>query len=189
MFGRSTDVRLGRRGMAWGRGLSSTSATPGPQKREGDNKSPAGVFPLSFAFGYDPRSPSTRMRYIPITADIVCVDDPGSRFYNQMLDAAKVSRRDWKSAEKMKLRDDRYKWGVFVAHNVPPRPGGGSCIFLHVWKDSQTPTTGCTAMPEGVMLGLIKWLDPSRHPLLVQLPREFLRAFADSNGVPLHDEL
>ncbi len=168
--------------------LPGTAAPPGPRKREGDNKAPAGLFKISFAFGYSAQSPETRMLYLPISATTVCVDDPRSRYYNRMLDASTIRQPDWRSAEKMKLRDDRYKWGVFVMHNTPPQPGAGSCIFLHVWKDAATATSGCTAMPEAMMLALIKWLDPARQPVLVQLPREFVRAFADSNGVPLHSE-
>ncbi|MEY5062791.1 MAG: hypothetical protein RLZZ112_755, partial [Verrucomicrobiota bacterium] len=49
-------VNLGRRGLAWGRGLHP--AQPGLQKREGDGKSPAGVFLLgNILYGYDQNSP------------------------------------------------------------------------------------------------------------------------------------
>ncbi len=182
--GRASDVRLGRRGLAWGRGINSTNEVSGPRKREGDDKAPAGLFRLSFAFGYSADRPPTRLRYVPITGTTVCVDDPQSRYYNRMIDAAKIASPDWKSAEKMKLPDIRYKWGIFVMHNSPPTPGVGSAIFLHIWKDLATSTSGCTAMPEPVMLNLIKWLDPARHPVLVQLPREYLASFAQANRVP-----
>jgi L,D-peptidoglycan transpeptidase YkuD (ErfK/YbiS/YcfS/YnhG family) len=187
-FFRTANVRLGRNGMAWGRGLASTSGLPGPRKHEGDDKAPAGIFHLGFAFGYSAQSPSTRMRYVPITTTTVCVDDPQSRDYNQMLDTSTIENPDWHSAERMKLRDARYKWGVFVMHNTPPKPGAGSCMFLHVWKDGATPTSGCTAMPEPIMLSLIKWLDPDRKPVLAQMPVSFLQKFAAANGVLLQSE-
>ena len=48
--GAGVPVNLGRSGMGWGRGLHASAAV-GPQKREGDGRSPAGVFRLSRAFG------------------------------------------------------------------------------------------------------------------------------------------
>ena len=164
-------VLIGKTGLAWGRGVIDTAGMAGPIKIEGDNKAPAGVFRLGSVFGRARLSRLTRMPYLPLSANIVAVDDPGSRYYNQLVDVTQVHDRDWRTAENMILNDNRYDWGVFVEHNVPPRSGAGSCIFLHVWKNRSTLTTGCTAMPEAKLLELIRWLDPSRDPLFVQLPR------------------
>ena len=38
------------------------------------------------------------------------------------------------------------------------------------WRGPGQPTVGCTAMPQAEMESLQAWLDPSRGPLLVQLP-------------------
>jgi D-alanyl-D-alanine dipeptidase len=170
-------VLIGKKGLAWGRGIFAQPGLPGPQKIEGDDKAPAGVFRLGSAFGYAREAPATKLPYLPLSQDIVAVDDPKSRHYNQLIDQSKINQRDWHSSEKMILGDDRYKWGIVVQHNVPPVPGAGSCIFLHVWKDPKTATTGCTAMPEAALLNLIHRLDPASHPLLIQLP------------APLYDEL
>ena len=71
-----------------------------------------------------------------------------------------------------------YRWGVVVDHNGtvmennanPPEPGGGSCVFLHIWHSHDRGTVGCTAMSEIDLESLLTWLDPVRKPLLVQLP-------------------
>jgi L,D-peptidoglycan transpeptidase YkuD (ErfK/YbiS/YcfS/YnhG family) len=122
-------VLVGRSGLAWGRGLLNPSALPGPIKIEGDDKAPAGIFRLRCVFGYA-RDASIKMPYLALSENIVAIDDPRSRYYNQLIDKSKIKNRDWRSAEKMILADDRYKWGVFVEHNLPPRSGAGSCIFL-----------------------------------------------------------
>ena len=70
----------------------------------------------------------------------------------------------------MRRDDILYKWGVVVDHNAAAIPGAGSCIFLHIWKSSSAPTAGCTAMPESDLVRLLRWLDPARHPILIQLP-------------------
>jgi D-alanyl-D-alanine dipeptidase len=78
---------------------------------------------------------------------------------------------DWNSSEHMLRSDDLYRWGVVVDHNAdPPRPGAGSCIFLHIWRGPGQPTVGCTAMPQENLESVLGWLDPAKKPLLVQLP-------------------
>jgi L,D-peptidoglycan transpeptidase YkuD (ErfK/YbiS/YcfS/YnhG family) len=52
------------------------------KKREGDGKSPSGIFPLGTAFGYDP-SVATKMPYREATDDDFWVDDVNSEDYNK----------------------------------------------------------------------------------------------------------
>ena len=165
--GRALNVRVGRAGLAWGRGLTTTGNLSGPVKKEGDDKAPAGIFRLRTVFG---RERDTKMPFIKINRNIVAVDDPGSRHYNQVLDESKVARRDWKHAEEM-FRIAGYKRGVVVEHNVPAAAGAGSCIFLHIWEGPAISTSGCTALSEPDLAGIIRILDPSRVPVLVQLPK------------------
>jgi Uncharacterized protein conserved in bacteria len=49
--GDAFEVALGRSGSAWGVGLHPAPAGDGPRKREGDGRSPAGVFAIGEAFG------------------------------------------------------------------------------------------------------------------------------------------
>ncbi len=182
--GLAVPVLVGENGLAWGRGVLPQPALPGPQKVEGDHKAPAGVFALGPAFGYAAQAPATKMRYLALSHHIVGVDDPHSHFYNQLVDTSRTQTPDWHSAEKMILGDDRYKWGIVVKHNVPPKAGAGSCIFLHVWKDPATVTVGCTAMPEKALLDLIKWLDPAYRPLLIQLPASLYNELRSKRDFP-----
>jgi D-alanyl-D-alanine dipeptidase len=175
-------VVVGKKGLGWGAGLASASdigphgagnsATPGPVKKEGDNKSPAGIFRLSTAFGYAPEEPTGwKMPYVVLTPSVECVDDAHSKFYNRVLDRASVTP-DWNSSEQMLRADGEYRWGLVVAHNTEPvTPGVGSCIFMHIWLGPEKGTTGCTAMEQEQLEGVLARLDPARSPLLVQLPR------------------
>jgi D-alanyl-D-alanine dipeptidase len=182
--GRAIPVVVGKAGLGWGRGLTHPPRSLAPTKTEGDHRSPAGIFQLGSVFGYAGKNPGTKMPYIALTNQIVGVNDSSSRYYNQMVDTSRIRAPDWHSVEPMKLADNRYKWGVFVEHNVSARPRAGSCIFLHVWKDSQTPTAGCTAMPEENLLEIIHWLDPARHPLLIQMPRSIYDMLRAKWGLP-----
>jgi D-alanyl-D-alanine dipeptidase len=171
-------VVVGRSGLAWGRGLYDASREKGPAKREGDDRSPAGVFRLGSAFGFD--SAQLRMPYVRLTATSECVDDPASTHYNTLIDRGSVSRVDWTSGERMRDEDPFYRLGVFVQHNsMPATPGAGSCIFLHVWGSPTTPTTGCTALDESRLREVVAWLTSDAQPVLVELPlAEYTRLHA-----------
>jgi D-alanyl-D-alanine dipeptidase len=173
MRGNAIPVVLGKNGLAWGLGSVDAKRRAGPHKIEGDNKVPAGIFRLGPAFGYTSAANARwiKLHYVPLTKTTEGVDDPRSRYYNQLVDRSRVARVDWRSSEQMRRGDDLYKWGVFVAHNPAAKAGAGSCIFMHIWKSSATPTTGCTAMAERDLVRLLRWLDPAAQPVLVQMPR------------------
>ena len=182
--GAPIEASLGRTGLAWGRGLHP-AGLPGPEKREGDGKSPAGVFDLRLVTGYAKVPPAgTRMPYREATATLRCVDDARSSHYNQLADEAKT-KKDWSSAEDMRRQDDLYRLVVWVGHNdAPVAPGGGSCIFLHLRSGPDATTAGCTAFEPEPMERLLRWLDPAARPVLVQLPEAEHRARAAEWGLP-----
>jgi D-alanyl-D-alanine dipeptidase len=173
MRGRVVPVVLGKKGLGWGLGLVPAGGAV-PQKKEGDNKVPAGVFRLGPAFGYAPADAARwiKLKYMPLTAQTEGIDDPGSRYYNRLVERSQVAQVDWRSSEQMRRKDDLYKWGMVVDHNHAAVPGAGSCIFIHIWRNSSAATVGCTAMPEPDLVNLLKWLDPAAHPILVQLPQQ-----------------
>lgn len=170
-------IVVGKNGLGWGAGLVPTDS-PGirspqdPVKKEGDGKSPAGVFRLSAAFGYSTQPlPGLKLSYTPLTPTVECVDDVASRFYNRIVDRATVTP-DWKSSEHMASEGDSYRWGAIIDHNAnPPVPGVGSCVFMHIWSGPAHGTAGCTAMPQEQLEPILTWLDPAANPILVQLPQ------------------
>lgn len=184
MRGNAIPVVLGKKGMGWGRGVLDGKNKFGPRKVEGDNRVPAGIFRLGPAFGYAPAASWIKLPYVPLTPETEGVDDPHSRYYNQLVVRSKVKRVDWKSSEQMLRADDLYKWGLVVAHNAAATPGAGSCIFMHIWRNSSSPTVGCTAMAEPDLLGLLRWLDPKARPLLVQMPRREYEESRAKLGLP-----
>lgn len=198
-IGQPITVMVGKNGLGWGTGVLKPPARDAhdpmdndPVKKEGDGKAPAGVFHLSKAFGYAPQEQAGwKMPYIGLTPSMECVDDEKSKFYNTLVDTATISP-DWGSHENEKMRraDDLYRWGIIVDHNAnPPVPGGGSCIFMHIWRGPAQPTVGCTAMPQADMETLLGWLAPARKPLLVQVPAEQYRRMQHRWNLPVMEDL
>ena len=184
--GSGIPVVVGKKGLGQGQGLVRLKIDGAHDKKEGDDKAPAGIFRLSSVFGYAPaRSASwVKLPYLALSKGIEGIDDPRSRYYNKLVDRSQVAKVDWRSSEQMRRDDVLYKWGVVVDHNPTARPGAGSCIFLHIWKSSSSPTAGCTAMPERDLVRLIRWLDPVRHPILVQMPRAAYRSVRAKYDLP-----
>jgi L,D-peptidoglycan transpeptidase YkuD (ErfK/YbiS/YcfS/YnhG family) len=162
-------VNVGAGGMAWGDGLVENSRSLGGQKHEGDHKAPAGIFSLGTAFGRGD-DVQTRMPYRPIRNNDYFVDDPNSpAYYNRWQTLPPNTRAPWGHAEHMTM----YSLGVVVNHNMNPVvPGHGSAIFLHTWSRPGVGTEGCTSMSDANMRSLLRWLDPGKQPLLLQVPNE-----------------
>jgi D-alanyl-D-alanine dipeptidase len=179
---------VGVHGAAWGRGLHGNgppAGQDGPIKKEGDGRSPAGVFALGASFGYDAVPPAgARLSYTRVDKDWLCIDDGTSAHYNQVLDTSGV-KKDWSSFEAMRRKDELYRRVIVVDHNPQPVPGAGSCIFLHLWHGADGGgTAGCTAMPAEPMEALLAWLDPAAKPVYVLLPAKQAALLRDGWSLP-----
>jgi L,D-peptidoglycan transpeptidase YkuD (ErfK/YbiS/YcfS/YnhG family) len=184
--GRAMPVVLGSNGLGWGVGLHPANL-PGPKKLDRDGRSPAGVFWLPYSFGYAPADEvrAIRLPYIQCTGSVECVEDTNSAYYNIVKDRRTLEKVDWKESEKMRVADDQFRLGVFVANNADlPEPGRGACVFLHIWKAPGAATDGGTAMSMGAMESLVGWLDPRSRPVLVQLPLPAYEAYRSKWQLP-----
>src|SRR5450631_2642560 len=95
--GSEIPVVSGKNGLGRGRGLVYLDFDGAPNKREGDDRAPAGIFRLSSAFGYATvRSAAwVRLPYLALSKQIEGIDDPNSRYYNKLVDRSKVAKIDW----------------------------------------------------------------------------------------------
>lgn len=174
--GERIPVRIGRNGLGWGVGLHQEGA--GVQKQEGDGKAPAGVFPLGMVFGDADQLPVGLQMPYRIVGDrdyfVDAVDSPDyNRWRTLPPEAVNDPTQYWHSFERMRRDDDQYALGVIVGHNMfPTTAGRGSAIFLHVWLNPDTATSGCTAMAKADLLRILMWLKPAANPLLLQVPAD-----------------
>ncbi len=169
---------LGETGLAWGKGLHTNPPADAPLKKEGDGKSPAGVFLVGRAFGFkSPDSVDFSYPYIHVTETVECIDDSYSKYYNRIVNSDTVDNKDWTRSEEMANVLVQYEWGIEIEHNKNPhKAGDGSCIFLHIWGGADVPTIGCTAIRKKDLLEIIHWLDKDKTPLYVALTtKDYLR--------------
>jgi D-alanyl-D-alanine dipeptidase len=178
-------VVVGRNGLGRDPVISDVdgSDSDAPVKHEGDGRAPAGTFPLTTTFGNT--DVGSRLPFTKLDEFTECVDDTDSTFYNRIVNRMQVGNFDWKSSEKMLAVGPQYDLGVFVAYNsYPAVRGNGSCIFLHIWKDANSGTSGCTAMERDNLERIVKWLDPAKNPFLVQMTQAEYNSHRKSLRLP-----
>jgi L,D-peptidoglycan transpeptidase YkuD (ErfK/YbiS/YcfS/YnhG family) len=172
--GSGVPVTIGRGGCGWGTGLHPATDEE-PRKREGDGRSPAGVFAIGTAFGAG-EALDTGLAYRALTAHDWCIDDPASPHYNRIVDDRDVGDEAVRGSTEPMRRDihldgdPAYEVGFVIEHNAGCEPGEGSCIFAHPWHDAAPPTAGCTALAVNELRDLLRWLRADAHPRFVLLP-------------------
>lgn len=176
---------LGRNGLGWGRGLLAAKAD-GPQKAEGDGKSPAGAFSLPSAFGDALRDAAKKqglkLPYARITAKTVCVTDPASNSFNKLGNSDKA---DWTRNDRMYRDSGVNAWGAVIGHNMNDVAAkAGSCVFLNIQEKSGKPSGGSIGCAEPVLLGILSWLNPDSRPVLVALPQKEYDSLKTEIGLP-----
>ncbi len=134
------------------------------QASEGESVTPAGLFGISTAFGFD-ASVDTGLDYFQVTEDTYWVDDPNSEYYNQHIEG--TDDMDWQSAEHMIDYPNNYNYGFAFDYNTDPVvKGAGSAFFMHV---NSMPTHGCVAVSEEDMINTLSWLDNQYSPCILIL--------------------
>ncbi len=129
------------------------------EKKEGDYKTPVGLYPIGEAFGT--KKQALKMDYRFITKQDKFVDDMESPQYNTWV----VGKTKAKSYEDMLI--DPYELGAVLNYNMNPAiPGKGSAIFLHLWGAPNKPTAGCVATDREHLLTILKWLEKEKLPYI-----------------------
>lgn len=146
-------------------GMNGISA----DKKEGDKKTPCGVYSFPMAFGMK-ENPGSILPYHQIQEGDHYVDDSESRYYNRLVNERDV-QRDWNSSEVLITQAPQYNYGLVLNYNEDCAPGKGSAIFLHCPKASNnTGTSGCISVPEDYMKQIICSVDADTRIIVV--PRE-----------------
>jgi L,D-peptidoglycan transpeptidase YkuD (ErfK/YbiS/YcfS/YnhG family) len=170
-FSRIQVYAVEKTGNKWQAALEPLSAVIGKngfapldEKREGDGKSPSGIFALQMTFGYQ-KSIQTKMPYRQAVDDDLWIDDVNSGDYNRWV---KKNETQAASYEKMKRDDNLYKYGIVIEYNTDPViKGHGSAIFFHIWRGKNRATAGCVAVSEDNIIKILGWLDPRAKPLII----------------------
>lgn len=150
----------------WPAVIGKNGMVPKEQKKEGDGKTPTGLFPISLVFGEADQF-DTGLPYRATTEQDIWIDDPQSALYNQWSRLPTTAH----SFERMKRKDILYKLGLVVDYNQNPIvAGAGSAIFIHIWRSENKGTAGCAALAESNLVKLVQSLKRELNPSALFLP-------------------
>ena len=126
-------------------------------KKEGDKKTPKGIFDLERLYFRKDRinKPETALQCKEIKENMGwCNDLRYPAKYNRLIDIRENIKH-----EKLKRWDYKYDLFIPIKYNFKkPVVGIGSAIFIHLTKDYK-PTAGCIALKEKDFLILIKLIN------------------------------
>ena len=126
-------------------------------KREGDKKTPKGVFQIEYLYFRKDRKdkPQTLLKSVQIKKNMGWCDDINSRDkYNKL-----VNYNSKYKAEKLFRNDYKYDYFIPIKYNWKnPKIGKGSAIFLHLTKNYK-PTAGCIGLSEKDFLIMLKLIN------------------------------
>jgi L,D-peptidoglycan transpeptidase YkuD (ErfK/YbiS/YcfS/YnhG family) len=127
------------------------------KKREGDNKTPRGIYKFSTIFYRKDRIKhlETSVKKMVIKKNMGWCDDPNSKYYNKLI-YFPFSKR----AEKLYIEKNIYDIIVVIDYNTKPIvKKKGSAIFLHVASKNYKSTRGCLAISKSNLKNLVKELN------------------------------
>lgn len=133
--------------------------------REGSTKTPAGVWWLTQSFGIA-ANPGSGLAYFRVDDLDWWNGDSASRYYNRHQRCAAGSCPfDENQSEHLKAIGAPYNYAVVMNYNTGPVvPGAGSAFFLHVTNNR--PTGGCVAIPQVMLVWLMRWMRSMAHPII-----------------------
>jgi len=155
LTGRNTRCALGKGGVI-----------AAGDKREGDGKSPLGVWPIRRVLYRPDRGgpPETALPVEALKPEDGWCDAPEDRAYNRQ-----VAHPYPASAERLWRDDHVYDLLVILGHNDDPViPGAGSAIFLHLAREGYAPTEGCVALSREDLQDLLAQAGPGDGIAIVE---------------------
>jgi L,D-peptidoglycan transpeptidase YkuD (ErfK/YbiS/YcfS/YnhG family) len=139
-------------------------------RREGDGSTPTGLFALgTTVYGNEPDPGGLHGLYHRLSCGDWWDEDPFSARYNRFVHVACGATPPFGgNSEALWTERTAYPYFAVIDYNEDPTISGalapGSGIFLHAWVAG--PTEGCVALPVGELLRVLRWLRPSRHPVI-----------------------
>ena len=131
--------------------------------REGDGKTPVGVFRFNRAFGIAD-DPGCAIPYVKVDNDSYWSGDPREGYrYNELVSLKELPGLDLDSGDSENIVDYpyNYQYCLNISYNEEGTPGLGSAIFLHCLAPAKPFTGGCVSIPEDHMRFVMQTVNSS----------------------------
>lgn len=125
------------------------------KEKEGDSKTPVGVFKLNTPFGIADSVDGFPDNYIKVDSDMYWNGDSASDRYNKLVNAKEYTAFDRSASEHLINYSGYYDYCIDTGYNYEGTPYRGSAIFLHCVVNDEH-THGCIAIPKEYMTEIMK---------------------------------
>ena len=130
------------------------------KQREGDGKTPTGVFRFNRAFGIA-KDPGCRIKYKKVTgADYWSGDSRPGHGYNTLVSIKDIPDLNTGNSERIIDYVTEYQYCLNLGYNADCVAGKGAALFLHSFGSSKPYTAGCVAIPQDQMLKVMQNVRP-----------------------------
>ena len=136
--------------------------------REGDGKTPTGVFHFNRAFGIA-EDPGCAIPYVQVDEDSYWSGDTREGFrYNELVSLKELPGLDLESGDSEHIIDYPYNYAycLNISYNEECVPGLGSAIFLHCLGAARPFTGGCVAIQEAQMRYVMQHIDENTQVVI-----------------------
>lgn len=141
--------------------VGAAGLVQGSLKREGDKRTPIGIFPLRYGFFDSSVLPDfphdLAFPFVPLSNDMIWEEDGEN--YNRLVFAQGDERPD----ERLKRSRDERLFDIIVPigfNDAMPEAGRGSALFIHAARADGSGTAGCIGVPREHMMDFIRRLEP-----------------------------
>ena len=140
----STPARLGKAGLY--------------KEKEGDNKTPVGIFRMNTPFGRLDKLEGFPDNYIKVDKNYYWNGDSASPLYNKLVNIEAYQDFDKDKSEHIIDYGKYYNYCIDTGYNIEGTPYKGSAIYLHCVVNNEN-THGCIAVPETDMISIMRLYD------------------------------
>lgn len=131
---------------------------PDADHAEGIAMTPIGEYRFNSAFGIAD-DPGCAIPYLKVNDDIYWSGDENDN-YNRMVKLSEHPGLDMTNSEHIVDYEYEYQYCLNISFNEEGTPGRGSAIFLHCFGQRKPYTGGCVAVPENIMVQIMRNVSP-----------------------------
>ena len=125
------------------------------KEKEGDSKTPVGVFKMNTPFGIADSVEGFPDNYIKVDPDMYWNGDSASDRYNKLVNVKEYTAFDRSASEHLINYSGYYDYCIDTGYNYEGTPYRGSAIFLHCVVNDEH-THGCIAIPKEYVTEIMK---------------------------------
>lgn len=144
------------------------------KEKEGDEKTPVGVFQMNTPFGVSKKLDGFPENYLQVDERYYWNGDSDSSMYNRLVRTDTYTAFDKKQSEHLIKYAGDYNYAIDTGYNPEGVPGKGSALFLHCSMGRNTG--GCIAVPEEAMIQIMRLYQEGKTWIAIA-PKDGLAAF------------